>query len=69
MSAEGLAALAALLLFGVVYVLGVVWVYRDAKRRGNAAWFWALAALLFWLPTLFIYLVTTHRDAITSSPG
>ena len=46
-------SLAELLFFGLPVLIGFLWIWRDANRRGQPGWLWALATIpLNWLAVL-----------------
>lgn len=46
------------LIFFVLYVVSIVWAYRDAKHRGKPGWAVALLiALLSWPVSLLLWIV------------
>lgn len=45
-------------IFFVIFWFSLVyWTYRDARRRGGMAFYWATVVLLFFVFGLFIYLI------------
>lgn len=45
-----------------LYFSLVYWVYRDAKRRGNNAVYWAIVVAIFNVFGLFIYLILRRPE-------
>ncbi len=48
---------ATLYFFIVLWVVFIIWTYRDAKRRGSYPLFWSAVVLFFSLLGLFVYLI------------
>ncbi len=59
----------ALLLFAVYEGSLVMWVFLDAKARGERAWVWALFALVGNLVALIAYLLAHPADTRTNESG
>lgn len=45
-----------------LYFSLVYWTFRDAKRRGNNAFYWAIVIAIFNVFGLFIYLILRHPE-------
>jgi len=52
----------------IVWILIAVWVYKDAKKRGENAVLWLLVVLLTGIIGLIIYLVVRKKEEAAPPP-
>lgn len=57
------------LLFAVLAFTQALWIFYDARKRGENHWLWGLLGLLNVPSSLIVYLLVTRRDKKKKKPG
>lgn len=48
-------------LIAILLLTQALWIFHDARKRGENAWFWGLLGLLNVPSSLIVYLLVTRR--------